>query len=104
MKNSWFTPSVRERRLAVRASGNEQVLSAERWEAGVRPGQPIRILPVEDNPGDVRLTKEAFREGHVNNELHVVNDGVETLEFLRRENGTGTGPGRHRPSRFEPAA
>ena len=58
----------------------------------MKPGKPVRNLLVEDNPGDVRLTKEAFREGHVNNELHVVNDGVEALEFLRRENGYGDRP------------
>jgi CheY-like chemotaxis protein len=40
---------------------------------------------VEDNPGDVRLTREALREGNVCNHLHVVSDGVEALAFLRRE-------------------
>jgi chemotaxis family two-component system response regulator Rcp1 len=40
---------------------------------------------VEDNPGDVRLTREAFKEGKVVNTLHVVQDGVEALEFLRHE-------------------
>lgn len=46
---------------------------------------PINILLVEDNPGDVRLTLEAFKEGKVNNEISVVNDGVEALAYLRRE-------------------
>lgn len=45
----------------------------------------IDVLLVEDNPGDVRLTKEALREGKVRNRLHVVSDGVEALQFLRRE-------------------
>jgi CheY-like chemotaxis protein len=45
----------------------------------------IEILLVEDNPGDVRLTQEAFRESRVRNRLHVASDGVEALEFLRRE-------------------
>ncbi len=45
---------------------------------------PIEILLVEDNPGDVRLTIEALREGKVRNNLHVATDGVEALEFLRR--------------------
>jgi CheY-like chemotaxis protein len=40
---------------------------------------------VEDNPGDVRLTREALREGKILNELSVVEDGVEALAFLRRE-------------------
>ena len=48
-------------------------------------GRPIEILLVEDNPGDVRLTKEALREGKVANNLSVAADGVEALAFLRRE-------------------
>lgn len=47
--------------------------------------EPIDILLVEDNPGDVRLTKELLRESKVLNELHVVTDGAEALAFLRRE-------------------
>ena len=43
------------------------------------------ILLVEDNPGDVRLTSEALKEGKVLNNLHVAGDGVEALAFLRRE-------------------
>lgn len=46
---------------------------------------PIEILLVEDNPGDVRLTQEALREGKVKNNLHVARDGVEALAYLRRE-------------------
>jgi CheY-like chemotaxis protein len=49
-----------------------------------REGEPIDILLVEDNPGDVRLTEEAFKEGYINNELHVVWDGEEALDFLFR--------------------
>ena len=45
-------------------------------------GDPAQILLVEDNPGDVRLTQEAFREGQIDNDLHVVEDGVEALDFL----------------------
>lgn len=47
--------------------------------------KPIDILLVEDNPGDVRLTQEVLKEAKVKNEIHVVYDGVEALEFLRRE-------------------
>ena len=46
---------------------------------------PIDILLVEDNPGDVRLTIEALKDGKVRNRLSVVQDGVEALAFLRRE-------------------
>jgi len=46
---------------------------------------PIEILLVEDNPGDVRLTKEALKEGKVYSNLHTVKDGVEAMEFLRKQ-------------------
>ena len=45
----------------------------------------VEILLVEDNPGDVRLTREALREGKVRNNLNVVGDGVEALAYLRRQ-------------------
>lgn len=45
---------------------------------------PINILLVEDNPGDVRLTREALRDTKVINRLTAVSDGVEALDFLRR--------------------
>jgi CheY-like chemotaxis protein len=48
-------------------------------------GKPVEILLVEDNPGDVRLTIEGLKEGKVNNNLYVVEDGVEAMAFLRRE-------------------
>ena len=50
-----------------------------------RSQRPILILLVEDNEGDVRLTREAFKEGRVANRLEVVSDGVEALRYLRRE-------------------
>jgi CheY-like chemotaxis protein len=46
---------------------------------------PIEILLIEDNPGDVRLTQEALREGKVINNLNVVSDGVAAIEFLRQK-------------------
>jgi chemotaxis family two-component system response regulator Rcp1 len=45
----------------------------------------INILLVEDNPGDVRLTLEGFRDAKVRNEVHVVPDGVEAMAYLHRE-------------------
>jgi two-component system, chemotaxis family, response regulator Rcp1 len=54
--------------------------------------QPVEILLVEDNPGDVRLTKEALREGKVRNNLSVAADGVEALAFLRREGQYAAAP------------
>ena len=48
-------------------------------------GRPVEFLLAEDNPGDVRLTKEALRESKISNNLNVVPDGVEAMAFLRRE-------------------
>jgi len=47
--------------------------------------KPTEVLLVEDSPGDVRLTKEAFREANESIHLHVATDGVEAMAFLRRE-------------------
>jgi CheY-like chemotaxis protein len=44
----------------------------------------IEILLVEDNPADVRLTREAFKEGRINNRMAVARDGVEALDYLQR--------------------
>ncbi|MGH7961592.1 MAG: response regulator [Candidatus Binatia bacterium] len=46
---------------------------------------PVEILLVEDNPGDVRLTQEALKEGKICNNLHIVEDGEEAMSFLRQE-------------------
>jgi CheY-like chemotaxis protein len=48
-------------------------------------GIPIEVLLVEDSPGDVRLTQEAFRDANRSVHLHVAFDGVEAMAFLRRE-------------------
>ena len=45
----------------------------------------IEVLLVEDSPGDVRLTQEAFRDANGSIKLHVASDGVEAMAFLRRE-------------------
>ncbi|MGI8906143.1 MAG: response regulator [Candidatus Sumerlaeaceae bacterium] len=50
-----------------------------------RHSVPIQLLLVEDNPADVRLTKEAIREADVHVELHMACDGAEALAFLRHE-------------------
>ena len=49
-----------------------------------RKNRPIDILLVDDNPGDVRLTKEALNETGTNNILNVVENGMEAIEYLRR--------------------
>jgi chemotaxis family two-component system response regulator Rcp1 len=46
---------------------------------------PIEVLLVEDSPGDVRLTREAFRDAKVHINLHVATDGTKAMAFLNRE-------------------
>jgi len=45
----------------------------------------VDLLLVEDNPGDIRLTQEAFKEGRIKVNLCVATDGIEALEFLRHK-------------------
>ncbi len=49
------------------------------------PVEPIKILLVEDQPADVRLTEEVFKQGKVANELYVAEDGERAMQFLRQE-------------------
>ena len=53
---------------------------------------PLQVLLVEDSPGDVRLTQEAFREANRRIVLHVASDGVEAMAFLRREDSHRNAP------------
>jgi len=46
---------------------------------------PIEVLLVEDSPGDVRLTQEAFKDAKVHINLHVASDGARAMAFLNRE-------------------
>ncbi len=59
----------------------------------------LDVLLVEDSPGDVRLTQEAFRDANLSHHLpntsihlHVVADGVEAMSFLKQEGGNGGAP------------
>jgi two-component system response regulator len=47
--------------------------------------KPIEILLVEDNPRDVELTMEAFKDSKIFSSIHVANDGQAALDFLRQE-------------------
>ena len=47
-------------------------------------GQPIEILLIEDNPGDVRLILEIFKESEVDNQISIVKDGVEAIAYLHQ--------------------
>jgi CheY-like chemotaxis protein len=59
-----------------------------------KDGVPLEVLLVEDSPGDVRLTQEAFRDANAFIKLHVAFDGVDAMEFLNRQ---GTHVGAPRP-------
>ena len=54
--------------------------------------QPVHVLLVEDDPGDVLMTKEAFEHYKLRNVLHVVTDGEQALHFLRRAGGYADAP------------
>lgn len=53
--------------------------------SAVKMGRPIEILLVEDSPTDILLTKEVFTDAKVRNNMHVVENGVEALAYLRKE-------------------
>jgi two-component system, chemotaxis family, response regulator Rcp1 len=53
---------------------------------------PLQVLLVEDSPGDIRLTLEAFRDTNPSIHLHVANDGVEAMAFLRHEGRNSQAP------------
>lgn len=55
-------------------------------------GDPIEILLVEDNPGDVRLTVEAFKDCKVSSNLNTVEDGEAAMAFLHREKKYANAP------------
>jgi chemotaxis family two-component system response regulator Rcp1 len=53
---------------------------------------PIEVLLVEDSPGDVRLTQEAFHDANRSVRLHVASDGMEAMAFLRHQGGQSAAP------------
>ncbi|BAU47172.1 chemotaxis protein CheY [Sulfurifustis variabilis] len=57
-----------------------------------RPGRPAHILLVEDSPTDAMMVREILAQATVPSALHVVEDGLEALAFLRKENGYGDAP------------
>jgi chemotaxis family two-component system response regulator Rcp1 len=54
--------------------------------------EAIEVLLVEDSPGDVRLTREAFKDAKVHINLHVAADGMEAMAFLKREGQHASAP------------
>jgi two-component system, chemotaxis family, response regulator Rcp1 len=61
-------------------------------KASALPSTPRQVLLVEDSPGDVRLTQEAFLLANPAVRLHVVTDGVEAMAFLNRSGDHGAAP------------
>jgi CheY-like chemotaxis protein len=55
-------------------------------------GREIEILMVEDNEGDAVLTQEALKHAKVHNNLHIVQDGVEAMDFLHRQGAYAKSP------------
>lgn len=55
-------------------------------------GRPVQILLVEDNPGDVRLTREALKEAKVRNKMDAVADGEEAIAYLRKQGKHANAP------------
>ena len=53
---------------------------------------PIEVLLVEDSPGDVRLTREAFKDAKVHINLHVASDGADAMAFLERQGEHANAP------------
>jgi two-component system, chemotaxis family, response regulator Rcp1 len=53
---------------------------------------PLQVLLVEDSPGDLRLTQEAFHDVNPFVQLHIANDGVEAMAFLKQEGGKADAP------------
>lgn len=66
-------------------SENRKPVEGLRRMTAMNPTGAFELLLVEDNPGDVRLTKEALKDGRFLVNLHVVGDGVSAMEFLRRK-------------------
>jgi CheY-like chemotaxis protein len=54
--------------------------------------KPMEVLLVEDSPGDLRLTREAFKDAKVLINLHVASDGTEAMAFLKRDGGHTNAP------------
>jgi CheY-like chemotaxis protein len=77
LRLAWFSnvllPPGETRRRSIMSTVINRVLT-----------RPAEILLVEDNPGDVRLTQEAFRMGKILVNMHIVGDGVAAIDFLRR--------------------
>lgn len=53
--------------------------------SAAQPVSPVSVLLVEDDPGDVALTRKSMQASKLSNDLHVVEDGVAALAYLRRE-------------------
>jgi chemotaxis family two-component system response regulator Rcp1 len=69
-----------------------QLKGKNRFMEHMKSSNPINVLLVEDNPADIRLTREAFKDGKIQNSLSIVMDGEEALLFLRKKNKYASAP------------
>jgi CheY-like chemotaxis protein len=76
----------------MKLSEGDAMFTAEQNEADSWPRVPAQILLVEDNPADIRLTREALNEGAFAHCLSLAVDGEEALAYLRREGAYATAP------------
>jgi CheY-like chemotaxis protein len=76
--------------VTPRLNGNHPEAGPEQDIPAV--SRPIEILLVEDNPGDVRIAVEALKDCRVPSRLHVTEDGVEAIRFLRGQDGYAGSP------------
>jgi chemotaxis family two-component system response regulator Rcp1 len=80
-------PSLRSQATPPFGRKREEIMKSNRGK-----GAPLEVLLVEDSPGDVRLTQEAFRDANTPINLHVASDGVEAMAFLRQEGANARAP------------
>jgi chemotaxis family two-component system response regulator Rcp1 len=80
-------PSLQRRATPVLGRKLEEIMKSNRGTDA-----PLEVLLVEDSPGDVRLTQEAFRDAKTSINLHIATDGVEAMAFLKREGANAKAP------------
>jgi hypothetical protein len=99
--SGWNRNRGKDRR-SVSASPQGRRIPVDKYETR---GKPIEILLVEDNPGDVRLTREALKDANVLNTLHVARDGEEAMDFICHggKHADAPRPDLVLPSRSQPA-
>ena len=85
-RSSWDDKHHKRSRKGTVVRGGRAISTTEHLpRTAATVGRGVPILLVEDNPGDIRLTREALRGGGITNPMDVVSDGAAALAYLRRE-------------------